>query len=69
LGLSYNKTVIIPRIDALVFAGKNLTYRIGAYYKFKDTLSIELQTIAPHFIFYRNSNSFGGALVLSYFLN
>jgi len=69
LGLSYNKTVIIPRIDALVFAGKNLTYRIGAYYKFKDTLSIEMQTIAPHFIFYRNSNSFGGALVLSYFLN
>jgi len=69
LGMSYNKTKIIPRIDAIVFGGKNISYRIGAYHKFKEVLSIELQTFAPHFIFYRNSNSFGGAIVVSYFLN
>jgi hypothetical protein len=68
LGFSFNKTKIIPRLDAVVFAGKNITYRLGGFYKFQDILSIEIQAFAPHFIFYRNSNSFGGSLVLNYFI-
>lgn len=69
IGLSYNRYKIIPRGDLVLFGGNKLSYKLGASYPISEFLKLDVQTLAPHFIFYRNSNSFGAAVCIRYYFN